>query len=133
MGTYECYVNKFKWEILIKSANKFKVREDNSIRGIIKYMKELPHLIPLRILMIAPATNPVSKRSASCLRRLKNWLRSTMSQERLNYLMLLSIHKNKFDELKLIDIANQFCQGNRDNEFMFGKSTINDSSKLLPI
>ena len=36
-----------------------------------------------------------------------------MSQERLNYLMLLSIHKNKTDELKLIDVANQFCQGNR--------------------
>ena len=62
--------------------------------------------------MITPATNAVSERSASCLRRLKNWLRTATSQERLNYLILLSVHKNKTDELKLTDIAKQFCQGN---------------------
>ena len=64
-------------------AIEFRDREAKSIRGIIKYMKELPPVkrrffseivILLKILMIDPATNVVSKRSASCLRRLKNWL-----------------------------------------------------------
>ena len=43
-------------------------------------------IILLKILMTAPATNAVSERSASQLRRVKTWLRTTMSQERLNYL-----------------------------------------------
>ena len=37
-----------------------------------------------------------------------------MSQERLNYLMLLSTHKEKTDELDLIKVAHDFCEGNRD-------------------
>ena len=47
-----------------------------------------------------------------------------MTQERLNYLMLLSIHNNKIDEFRLIDIiiANQFCQGNRDRKLRLENS-----------
>ena len=71
-------------------------------------------IILLKILMAAPATNAVSERSASQLRRVKTWLRTTMSQERLNYLMLLSTHKEKTDELDLIKVAHDFCEGNRD-------------------
>ena len=37
------------------------------------------------------------------------WLRRTMIQERLNHLMLLSVHKTKTDELNLTKIANQLC------------------------
>ena len=77
--------------------------------------------------------NEVSEKSASCLRRLKNWFRTTMSQTKPNYLILLLIHKNKTDELKLIDIANQFFQGYENKEFNFGKLTANDFPKLLPI
>ena len=51
--------------------------------------------------MAASATNAVSERSASQMRRVKTWLRTTVSQERLNYLMLLSIYKEKADELTL--------------------------------
>ena len=35
----------------------------------------------LKLYLASPATNAVSERSASAMRRLKNWLRSTMSQE----------------------------------------------------
>ena len=34
---------------------------------------------------MSPATNAVSERSVSSMRRIKNWLRSTMPQERLNH------------------------------------------------
>ena len=117
------------------------IESSNKNRCIIKYMKGLQAVnrdffsemfILLKILMIAPATNAVSESSASTLKLLKNWLLTTMSHERFNFLMLLLIHKNKTDELKLIDIANQFCQGNRDSEFTLGKFTTNDFSKLLP-
>ena len=79
--TYECDVSKYKLEIHLKNfSTEFKDREGKSIRGIIKYIKGLP---PVKrsffseiviLLMIAPTTNAASGRSASCLRRLKNWL-----------------------------------------------------------
>ena len=56
-----------------------------------------------------------------------------MSQTKPNYLILLLIHKNKTDEIELIDIANQFFQGYENKEFNFGKLTANDFPKLLPI
>ena len=71
-------------------------------------------IILSKILMAAPATNTVSERSAWQLRRVKTWLKTTMSQEWLNYLMLLSTHKEKTDDLDLIKVANNFCEGNRD-------------------
>ena len=45
------------------------------------------------------------------MRRLKMYLRSTMSQTRLNRIMILSIHKELVSELDLHDIANQFVSG----------------------
>ena len=41
-------------------------------------------IVLLKLYLVSPATNAVSEQSVSSMRRLKNWLRSTMSQERLN-------------------------------------------------
>ena len=38
----------------------------------------------LKLCLVPPATNAVNERSASSIHPIKNWLRSTMSQERLN-------------------------------------------------
>ena len=56
-----------------------------------------------------------------------------MSQERLNYLMLLSIHKENTDELDLIKVAHDFCEGNRDRFSSFGVFTEEDFPKISPI
>ena len=89
-------------------------------------------IILLKILMDAPAINAVSERSASQLRRVKTWLRTTMSQEQLNHLMLLSTHKEKTDELNPIKFAHYFCEGNRDQFSSFGVFTEEDVPKLSP-
>ena len=47
----------------------------------------------LRLLLVMPASNAVSERSFSALRRVKTYLRSTMNQDRLNHLMILHIHR----------------------------------------
>ena len=65
----------------------------------------------LRLLLVMPATNAASERSFSALRRVKMYLRSTMTQERLNYLMVLHIHRELTDELDLIETANEFVSG----------------------
>ena len=57
---------------------------------------------------IMPATNATSERFFSAFRRVKNYLRGTMTQQRLNNLMVLHVHKDITDSLKLQDIANEF-------------------------
>ena len=44
-----------------------------------------PQLVKLmQLLLIVPATSASAERSFSCLRRVKTWLRSTRTQDRLN-------------------------------------------------
>ena len=55
-------------------------------------------------ILVMPATNAISERSFSSLRRVKNYLRSIMTDNRLNSVMLLHIHKEKTDSLSLISL-----------------------------
>ena len=66
----------------------------------------------LKLDLVVPATNAVSERSASALRRVKTFLRSTMSQSRLNNLMVLHVHKQRADKLNLKACVNEFVSGN---------------------
>ena len=74
----------------------------------------------LRIVLTIPVTTATAERSFSTLRRLKTFLRSTMSQPRLNYVMMLHIHKDKTDQLKSIDIAKEFISFNDQRKTFFG-------------
>jgi len=47
----------------------------------------------LQLILVMPATNASSERSFSVLRRVKNYLCSTMTQDTLNHAMLLHCHK----------------------------------------
>ena len=51
------------------------------------------------LMLVKPATNAISERSFSALRRIKSYLRATMSQERLNQSMVLHVHKHLTDPL----------------------------------
>ena len=42
-----------------------------------------------------------------------------MTQERLNYAMMLLIHKGSADKLDLIDIINMFCERNDERQRVF--------------
>ena len=55
----------------------------------------------LKLVMVMPATNAVSERSASALRRVKTYLRTTMKQARLNSLMIIHMHKERTDTLSM--------------------------------
>ena len=57
----------------------------------------------LTLILIMPATNAVSERSTLGLCRIKTYLRSTMSQQRLNNLMILHTHKERTDALARFD------------------------------
>ena len=74
----------------------------------------------VRLLFVMPATNAGSERSFSALRRIKTYLRSTMSQQRMNNLLLVHIHKSRTDHLNLVDIANDFIVGSDHRKQVFG-------------
>ena len=62
----------------------------------------------LKIYLTVPMTTATAERTFSTMRRIKTYLRSTMTQERLNHAMTLHIHKGRTDELNITDIAQQF-------------------------
>ena len=47
----------------------------------------------VRLVLVMPATNAISEQSFLAMRHIKTYLRSTMSQGRLNATMVLHVHK----------------------------------------
>ena len=106
-----------------------------SLEDIIRYLRNLTNaqkmfmsqvIIVTNLLLVAPATNAVSERSCSALRKTKTWLRTTVTQKRLNNCMLLHVHKEKVDNLNVIDIANEFGCANESRLSTFGKFSEHD-------
>ena len=73
------------------------------------------------MILVMPATNALSERSFSALRRIKTWLWTTTSQVRLNNCMILHVHKAKTDSLPLLQIGNEFIQKNSSRLHIFGQ------------
>ena len=65
----------------------------------------------LKLVLVMTATNAVSERCASALRRIKSNLRATMQQDRLNSLMILQIHKERTDTLSYLIVHERiYCK-----------------------
>ena len=73
----------------------------------------------VRIYPTIPVTTATGERSFSALRRIKTYLRSTVSHQRLNNVMLLSVHKDLTDGLDLSTIARQFMYANKRRRRFF--------------
>ena len=68
--------------------------------------------IAYRILLTMPVTIASAERSFSKLKLLKSYLRSSMSQERLNDLTILCIEKNMLENIDVDTIINDFSSRN---------------------
>lgn len=85
----------------------------------------------LQLFLVLPSTNAIiSERSFSALRRVKNYLCSSMTQERLNHLLLIHAHKHLTDSIDLIEVANDFVALSEHRLGQFGKFSEAD---ILPI
>ncbi|GJN39994.1 hypothetical protein PR202_gb29154 [Eleusine coracana subsp. coracana] len=73
--------------------------------------------IAYRILFTVPVTVASAERSFSKLKLLKNYLRSTMSQERLNGLATLCIEKELLDAVDIDTIITDFASRNVPRNF----------------
>ena len=73
-----------------------------------------------KLLLVLPATNTTSERSFSAMERIKTYLRSTTSGNRLNHCMSLYVHCmllyvqcKKTDQLNTIETAKEFVGDNQ--------------------
>ena len=66
----------------------------------------------VRIFFTIPVTTCTAERSFSSLRRLKTYFRSSMTEERLNNVLILNAYKEDIDQLDLQEIATAFISVN---------------------
>ena len=103
--------------------------EKTSVRLISEAMNAVPvakelqsevHKL-LKLFFTVPVTTASAERSFSTLRRIKTYLRSTMTQRRLNDLMCSHIHQDVLAQVDMTDIAKEFIQQNERRRLVFGK------------
>ena len=75
----------------------------------------------VRLLLVSPASSAEAERSFSALRRLKTWLRSTMTQKRLNSLAVCHIHQEILDLVDVDALIDEFISRNETRASMFGE------------
>ncbi|XP_052621070.1 uncharacterized protein LOC111901968 [Lactuca sativa] len=80
---------------------------------VLKFLKELDYFpnasIAYRILLTIPVTVASAERSFSKLKFVKSYLRSTMSQERLSGLTMISIENEILESIDYKELINQFA------------------------
>ena len=74
----------------------------------------------VRLLLVSPASSAQAERSFSALRRLKTWLRSTMTQQRLNSLAVCHVHQTYLDLVDVDALIQEFVARNKTRVSLFG-------------
>ena len=75
----------------------------------------------IRLFLTVPISASTSERSFSALKRLYTYLRSSVTQTRLNNCLLLHIHKDYTDNLDLLSIAKEFVKRYDERVKHFGQ------------
>ena len=101
-----------------------------SVDQVVERLKTVPEesrmLFPLalkllKLLLVVPATSATAERSFSTMKRIKSYLRSTMGQERLNDLCLLSVYKAEVEALDVDELADEFAGATPYRMQVFGR------------
>jgi hAT family C-terminal dimerisation region len=74
----------------------------------------------LRLLLVCPAALCEAERSFSALRRIKTWLRNSMTQVRLNSAAVCHVHKERVDTVTTINVAVDFASRSDTRRAAFG-------------
>ena len=75
----------------------------------------------VRLLLTIPCSSAEAERSFSGLRRLKTYLRNSMTQARLNHLAILHVHQEMTDAIDLVAIAKDFVGKSDTRLITFGQ------------
>ncbi|CAI6352559.1 unnamed protein product [Macrosiphum euphorbiae] len=80
------------------------VLRKNDLIGMYPYID-----VSLRMLLCTPVSNCLTERSFSCLKRVKTYLRSCISAERLSDLAIMNIEFDVTAKIEFDDIINEFA------------------------
>ena len=84
-------------------------------RSLFKDVEALLHLC-----LSLPVSVASSERSFSALRRLKTWLRNTVTQRRLTHLALLHLHQDILDTVDIHALMREFISAAPERKATFG-------------
>jgi len=93
--------------------------EAMNTQAVYKSMLSEVHNI-LRLYMTVPITSATSERSFSALKVVNTYLRSSMSEKRLNNCFILHVHKEITDSCDMVAIAQEFIAVNTERRKFFG-------------
>ena len=103
--------------------NRNLLKESMGPLDILKFLKEHPFypnaIIAYRILLTIPVTVASAESSFSKLKLLKSYLRSTMTQERLNGLATIALEIDVFEKINYKDIIEAFISTNTRRMMLF--------------
>jgi len=67
----------------------------------------------LKVALSIPVSSTTCERSFSTMRRIKNWLRTSMDQERFSSLAIINIEREVSNQLKAEDIQIEYAKTNK--------------------
>ena len=136
--TKSCYKNDITWsdfsrhipllhDVIKKGCPSVKkvtsidtICEAMNSNNIFKEMLPTVHQI-IRLYMTVPITSATSERTFSALRRLLTYLRSSMTEKRLNHCLLLHVHKEMTESLDLVSVGKEFIDLYDERKKYFGR------------
>lgn len=74
----------------------------------------------LHIYLTCPVSSATAERTFSTLRRLKTYLRASMTQKRLNNLLIAATHKERTDAINITELCQSFISLNSHRQEFFG-------------
>ena len=85
------------------------------VRNLFPAINALAHLLQL-----SPPSSAEPERTFSSLRRLKTWLRNTVSQNRLNAIAICHVHQDILDLVDVDELVNDFATRSTIRKSLFG-------------
>jgi len=93
-------------------STKKKYFQINDVKEVVQ-KQTYPNLFKLlQVALSIPISSATSERSFLSLRQIKNWLRSSMAQDRFTFLSILSMEKDVTNKLNA-NIINKFAEKER--------------------
>ncbi|PWA45470.1 zinc finger MYM-type protein 1 [Artemisia annua] len=109
-------INANELYVELRSLNSYLPTENMRPVDVLNFLKQddcYPNaIIAYRVLLTIPVTVASAERSFSKLKLLKSYLRSTMSQERLNGLALIAIENDILESVNYDDLISNFASKN---------------------
>ncbi|XP_077971366.1 zinc finger MYM-type protein 1-like [Styela clava] len=91
---------------------------DECLEGLLLSARDYPSVYTaIQIVMTLPATTVEAERSFSCMKRVKTWMRSSMTSNRLSDLCVLHCHREMVTEEKINRVVSSIVSGKRRMDF----------------